>query len=293
LPKSLVILGAGAIGCEFAYVMNAFGVKVTLVELAPHILPAEDFEAARVVETGLNKAGILIHTGSRALEWKPVGDGVRVDIENGGKVISLEAEKILAAFGRRPNTEGFTGIGIRLDNKGRIVTGDFGATNIPGVYAIGDITTTPSLAHVASKEGEITVEHLAGHVGTARIDPDLVPSAVYCEPQLAGFGLREDRAMAEGIAVTKSVFPYRGTGKGVATGKVEGLVKILADPSTGEILGGHLAGSAATELIHVLLQAKASEITAEEIGATMYAHPTLAEAVMEASRGVAGKPIHM
>lgn len=295
LPRSIVILGAGAIGCEFAYVLNAFGVAVTLVEMAGHILPTEDFEAARVVDAAFRKAGIAIHTNSRAMSWKPSPEGAVVIIEGGGKTTELRAAKILAAFGRKANTEnlGLDKLGVRLDPAGRIETGDHGRTNAPGIYAIGDVTTTPSLAHVASKEGEIVVEHLAGHAAQQRIDLDLVPSAVYCEPQLAGFGLREQRALAEGIKVTKSVFPYRGVGKSVAIGKTEGLVKILADPATGEILGGHVVGSAATELVHVLLQAKAGELLAEDIGATMFAHPTLSEAVMEAARGVAGKPIHM
>lgn len=295
LPKSIVILGAGAIGCEFAYVMNAFGVSVTLVEMAPHILPTEDFEAAKVVETAFRKSGIAIHTQTRAVSWKPSGGGARVTIENNGKTQEIGTERILAAFGRRPNTDdiGLDRIGVKMDGSGRIETGDFGQTNIAGIHAIGDVTTTPALAHVASKEGEMVVEHLAGLKGHARIDANLIPSAVYCEPQLAGFGLREDEAMAKGIKVSKSVFPYRGAGKSVAIGKTEGLVKILADPKTGEILGGHVVGSTATELLHVLMLAKSGELLAEDIGAMMFAHPTLSETIMEAARGIGGKPIHM
>lgn len=294
LPRSIVILGAGAIGCEFAYVLKTFGVEVTLVEMAGHILPTEDFEAARVVESSFRKTGITVRTNSRAVSWSASGAGVSVVVETDGKRTEIRTEKILAAFGRKPNTEniGLEGLGVRMDAGGRIRTGDHGRTNIAGIYAIGDVTATPSLAHVASKEGEIAVEHIAGKAAHRRIDPDLVPSAVYCEPQLAGFGLREDRAMTEGMKPAKSVFFYRGAGKSVAVGKTDGLVKILSDPSTGEILGGHVVGADATELVHILLLAKSAELVAEDLAEMMFAHPTLSEAVMEAARGVSSSPIH-
>ena len=207
----------------------------------------------------------------------------------------LTAEKILAAFGRKPNTEnlGLERIGVRIDTGGRIVTGDYGQTNVAGIFAIGDVTTTPSLAHVASREGEIVVEHLAGVATRKQIDPNLIPSAVYCEPQLAGFGLCEDRALAAGIKVAKSVFPFRGIGKSITIGRTEGLVKILFDPETGEIVGGHVVGADATELVHLLLLAKSSDLMAEDVAGMIFAHPTLSEAVMEAARGVIGVPIHV
>lgn len=296
LPRALVILGAGAIGCEFAYVMNAFGVKVTLVEMGDHILPAEDFEAAQVLDASLRKAGIEIHTKARAQSWRKAEGGVAVTVDVGGKTQEIRADKILGAFGRVPNTKGIglEAAGVKTDARGYIVTGDYGKTSVPGIFAIGDITTTPALAHVASREGEIAVEHIAGHApAQARVDADLVPSAVYCEPQIAGFGLREDRAVKEGIAFKKSVFPYRGAGKSVAIGKTEGLVKLLTDPGSGEILGAHIAGANATELIHELLLAKSSEMLPEDLVHMIHAHPTLAEAISEAARGVHDKPIHI
>ena len=296
LPKDLVILGAGAIGCEFAYVMNAFGVKVTLVEMAPHILPFEDFEAAAVVDAGFRKAGITILTGSRALSLKTSAKGAVVSVETAGKTAELSCEKVLAAFGRVPNTGGLglEKLGVKLNKRGQIETVAYGQTNVAGIFAIGDVTNTAALAHVASKEGEIAVEFIAGHPPRdSRISADLVPSAVYCEPQLAGFGLREDQAAERKIAFKKSVFPFRGAGKSVAVGKTEGLVKILADPTTGEILGGHIVGANATEMIHELMLAKASELLAEEVGGMIHAHPTLSEALMEAARGIKGKPIHI
>jgi len=297
LPESLVILGAGAIGCEFAYVMNAFRVKVTLVEMAPQLLPSEDQEAARVVEEGFRRAGIDIRLGWRAAALKREEGAVEVALAGeGGAKENLVAAKVLTAFGRVPNTGGIglEGAGVRLDERGYVITGDFCSTSVAGIYAIGDITRTPLLAHVASKEAEIVVDHIAGVASSERhVDPDLVPSAVYCEPQLAGFGLREQQAQARGIRYKKSVFPYRGAGKSVAIGRTEGLVKILADPETGEVLGAHVVGADATELIHELLLAKHGELLADDVQSMIHAHPTLSEAVMEAARGIGGQPIHI
>jgi len=210
LPASMAILGAGAVGCEFAFVMNAFGVRVTLLEVAPHILPAEDHEVAAVLEASLRRSGIDVRTNTRALGLREGGAEAIVDIETAGKPASVRAEKILAAFGRTPNTDGIglDAAGVAVDPAGRILTdAPPGRTNVPGLYAVGDVTTTPALAHVASKEGEIAVEHIAGRPVGAGLDPDLVPSAVYCEPQVVGFGLREDEARRESVRYAASVFP--------------------------------------------------------------------------------------
>lgn len=296
LPRSLVVLGAGAIGCEFAYVMNAFGVRVTLVEMAGHILPAEDLEAARVLDASLRQSGIEIRTDTRAVSWQKTPDGLRVRVEAGGKEDGIDAEKVLAAFGRTPNTAGMglEQIGVKLDGRGYVLTGDYGQTSVAGIFAIGDIVASPALAHVASREGEIAAEFIAGHPSVhKRVIEDLVPSAVYCEPQVAGFGLREDGAAAKGIRFKKSVFPFRAAGKSVAVGKTEGLVKILSDPDTGEILGAHIVGSNATELIHELLLARSSELLVDDVAQTIHAHPTFAEGVMEAAKGANGRPIHI
>lgn len=296
LPESLVILGAGAIGCEFAYVMNAFGVTVTLVEMASHILPSEDGEAAEVLAASLKRAGIEVRTACRASALRRRQSGIEVEFEQGGKRHKVRADKVLTAFGRTPNTQGIglEAVGVRTDERGYIPTGDYGETNVKGIFAIGDVTRTPALAHVASREGEIAVEYIAGrHGDTRNIDPSLVPSAVYCEPQLAGFGLREEEAKASGMAYRKSVFPYRGIGKSVAIGRSEGLVKIIADSETGEVLGAHIVGADATELIHELLLARQAELLPEDIHSMIHAHPTLSEAVMEAARGLDGRPIHI
>jgi len=290
LPASMAILGAGAVGCEFAFVMNAFGVRVTLLEVAPHILPAEDHEVAAVLEASLRRSGIDVRTNTRALGLREGGAEAIVDIETAGKPASVRAEKILAAFGRTPNTDGIglDAAGVAVDPAGRILTdGPPGRTN---ARASTPSATSPRRS---SNEGEIAVERIAGRPVGAGLDPDLVPSAVYCEPQVVGFGLREDEARRESVRYAASVFPYRGAGKSVAVGRTTGLVKILAAPDTGEILGAHIVGQDATELIHELLLAKAAELTAEDVAGMIHAHPTLSEAVMEAARGVEGRPIHL
>lgn len=296
LPRSMAILGAGAIGCEFAYVMNAFGVKVTLIEMGEHILPAEDYEVAQVLDESLRKSGIDIRTKTRALSWHKSAAGLAVRVNAGGKEEVIETDKILAAFGRMPNTAnlGLETLGVKLDQRGYVITGDYCQTSVKGIFAIGDIVATPALAHVASKEGEMAVEFIAGHAPSCRRVPeDLVPSAIYCEPQVAGFGLREDGAAAKGIRFRKSIFPFRANGKSVAVGKTDGLVKLLTDPDTGEILGAHIAGSNATELIHELALARSSELLSNDLAQMIHAHPTVAETIMEAAMGVTGKPIHI
>jgi len=296
LPKSLVILGGGAIGCEFAFVMNAFGVEVTVVEMAAHLLPTEDFECAAVLQAEFEKAGVAVHTDTRATSLDRSARGVSVALTTPAGDITLKAEKALVVFGRRPNTEdlGLETVGLKADERGFIPVGDYNQTSAKGVFAIGDVTTTPLLAHVASREGELAVEFIAGHGGQMkRVDAAEVPSAIYCEPQVAGFGLREDEAKSKGIEIRKSVFPYRGIGKAVAVGKPQGLVKLIADPGTGEILGGHVVGLNATEILHEILLVKTAELLPEDITRMIHAHPTLSEGVMEAALGLTGAPIHM
>jgi len=295
LPKSLVILGGGAIGCEFAFVMNAFGVKVTVVEMVEHLLPTEDFECAAVLAESFKAAGIRVHTGTRATGLTRTAKSVSVALATPEGDITVKADQALVVFGRRPNTEnlGLETVGLAADERGFIPVRDYNQTSAKGVFAIGDVTSTPLLAHVASREGEIVVEYIAGHAGDmTRVDPLAVPSAIYCEPQVAGFGLREDEARSRSIEIKKSVFPYRGIGKAVAVGKPEGLVKLIADPQTGEILGGHVVGLNATEILHEILLAKTAELLPEDITRMIHAHPTLSEGVMEAALGLVGAPIH-
>ena len=295
LPKSLLIMGAGAIGMEFAYVMNSFGVEVTVVEMLEQILPLEDAETVDVVAKAFKRYGIKMLTGTKATKLEKGARGVKLSVQAAdGSESVLQAEQLLVAVGRAPNTEGLAldRVGVATD-RGFIRVGDYYQTAVGGVYAIGDVIATPLLAHVASKEGEIAVEHMAGHHPDARIEPGLIPSAVYCEPQVGSFGMTEKRAKEQGLAYKTAVFPYRGAGKSVAVGKSDGIVKIIFREDTKEILGGHAVGVDATELIHELLLAKKAELLPEDIATMVHAHPTLSEAVMEAARQVEGWAIHV
>ena len=295
LPKSLVILGAGAIGMEFAFVMNAFGVDVTVVELLDRILPIEDKEVVEVLAKDYQKRGITMLTGTKATKLERQKTQIKLTVEGkDGKASELAAEKLLVAVGRAANSEslGLENLGIRPE-KGFIPVGDYYQTSVPGVYAIGDVINTPLLAHLASKEGEIAVEHMAGHHPEKRVEPDLVPSAVYSEPQVASFGPTEEKATERGLVFKKGVFPYRGIGKAAAVESVEGMVKILSDEKTGEIIAAHAVGASATEYIHELLLAKKSELLPEDVATMIHAHPTISEGVMEAARAIEGWVIHI
>lgn len=294
LPKSLAIMGAGAIGMEFAHVMNAFGVEVTVVELMDSILPIEDAEAVEVLAKDFKRRGIKMLTGTKASEMKKNKSGITLSLEaKDGKKEELKAEKLLVAVGRAPNSEklGLETVGVKTE-KGFIEVGEYYQTNVKGVFAIGDVIATPLLAHVASKEGEIAVEHMAGHKGPKRLNPDEIPSAVYTEPEIGSFGPTEAQLTERGVKFEKSVFPYRGAGKSVAIEASEGVVKLLFAEDTHEILAAHVAGRNATELVHELLLARHSELLPEDIASMVHAHPTLSEAVMEAARGAEGWAIH-
>ncbi len=294
LPKSIIILGGGFIGVEFAHIMNSFGVDVHIVELLNRLLPIEDEESAGLLARAFTKRGIKISTSAKAAGLQTNKNGVVVTVEQNGQKKQLEAEKLLVVVGRRANIDniGLEELGIRTE-QGFIVTGDYYRTDVPSVYAIGDVVQTPQLAHVASKEGEIAVEHIAGGSPAPRVDAHEVPSAVYCEPQVASIGYKEYEAEKEGISYKKAVFPYRGAGKSVAVERSEGFVKVLYDPETSEILGAHIAGLDATELIHEILLAKTSELLPANIAGMIHAHPTLSEAVMEAMRAAEGWAVHV
>lgn len=301
LPKSLAILGAGAIGMEFAYVMRAFGVEVTVLELLDHALPLEDAESAKIVEKAFASQGVKIHTQAKAKSATIVEGGVRVDAtDSDGKDFSVESEKLLVSVGRAPNTDnlGLESVGVRT-TKGYIETGDYYETSAAGIYAIGDITIQPQLAHVASKAGEIVAERIAQLLkGTRapaekRVDALAIPSAVYCEPEVASFGLSEARAIESGITHAVARFPYRGIGKAVATEAPEGQVKIVHSPESGAILGASIVGIGATDTIHELLLASRAELTVEEVADLIHAHPTLSEGLMEAAKAALGRAIHV
>ena len=296
LPESLLILGSGAIGVEFAHIMNAFGVTVHLVEMLERIVPLEDDDVSAALHKVFKKRGIAIYPSTKASSFKQKDDRLQVELtgqNNEQKTVTVE--KILVSAGRLPNTEnlGLEEAGVKLDDAGFIQVGDYYQTDVPGIYAIGDVVRTPLLAHVASKEGEIAVEHMAGRKTPARLDPLSIPAATYCEPQIASFGYTERQAAAKNIPYKKSVFPYQGVGKAVAIGQPEGFVKILTDPKTGEILGAHLFGAEATELIHECLLGRTAELLPEDLSTMIHAHPTLSESLMEVMREVDGAAIQI
>jgi dihydrolipoamide dehydrogenase len=295
LPENLLILGAGAIGCEFAYIMNSFGVDVQLVEMAEHILPFEDPDTVRVLAKTFADSGIKILTEARAISIGKSSKSVTVIVQGkGGSRRKLKAEMALCVFGRTPNTDniGLENIGIKTE-MGFIPIGDYYRTKAKDVFAVGDIIATPQLAHVASKEAEIAIEHIAGHRTLPKIDHDTIVSAVYCEPEIAGFGLQEKKAKDNKIPYKKTVIPFVGVGKAIAIGKTAGLVKILSDPRINEILGAHIVGHNATELIHEILLAKTAQLLPDDIVNMIHAHPTISEVVLEGMRAVKGQAIHV
>ena len=295
LPNRMMIIGGGAIGVEFAYIMNAFGVEVVLVEFMPRILPLEDEEISNVLGKAFQKKGIEVITGTKAKSMEIKDDQISVILEDEKENRTTRTvEKVLVAVGRAPNSEnlGLEALGVKME-KGFIQVGDYYVTSVPGIYAIGDVINTPLLAHVASKEGEIAVEHIAGLDPPKRLDPMAIPSGVYCEPQVASFGYSEWRANQDSVKYEKASFPFLGVGKAVAVEQPEGMVKVMFDPQTKEIIGAHCIGSNATELIHEILLAKTAELLPEDIATMVHAHPTLSEAVMESMRAVEGWAIHI
>ncbi len=295
LPSGVLILGAGAIGVEFAHIMNAFGVEVTIIEMLDRILPLEDSEITGILAKTFRRRGIKMLTSTKALSLSRENGAVKLTVaKKDDSTEILEAEKLVVVVGRTPNTDniGLENLGITTE-RGFIPVGDYYETSVKGVYAIGDVVNTPLLAHVASKEGEIVVEHIAGRSVEKRVDTLKVPSGVYTEPQVASFGYTEDELKKRGVGYKKAVFPYRGAGKSVAIEEPEGMVKVLIDPETKALLGAHIVGAEATELIHELLLAETAELLPEDIANMIHAHPTLSEAVMEAMRAAEGWAIHI
>ena len=295
LPESIIILGGGFIGVEFAHILSSFGVEVTIVELLDRLLPLEDEDSSSVLARAFKRKRINVLTSTKAKALKKGKDGIKLFVEDSkGNEKELEAEKILVVVGRATNIEdiGLEDAGIRVD-RGFVLVGDYYQTDAPGVYAIGDVVPTPQLAHVASKEGEIVAEYIAGKNPPKKVDPMLVPSAVYCEPQVASFGYKEYQLKENGIKYEKAMFPYRGVGKSVAVEKSDGHVKILFNPDTREILGASIVGTDATEIIHELLLAKKVKLLPSDIADMIHAHPTISEAIMESARAAEGWAIHI
>jgi len=299
LPKKLVVVGSGAIGMEFSYVYNTYGVDVTIVEMMETVLPLEDAEVCAEVEKSFKKAGIRLLTGTRTEQVEKTDDGVKVTVKNvkSGETETIEADKVLMAIGIRPNTDklGLHATGVDTDKRGFVGIDAVMRTNVAHIYAIGDCTGKLALAHVASAQGIVAAETIAG-VETMPIPAEryrFLPRCTYCQPQVASMGLTEAQAKVEGHDIKVGKFPFMPNGKAQALGARTGFVKLISDAKYGEILGAHIVGPDATELLPEISLAQMMEITPAEIARNVHAHPTLGEVLMEAAHAVEGHPIHM
>jgi len=293
-PRTIAIVGAGAVGCEFADVFNAFGSQVTLLEVLPRILPVEDAEMSDVVAKAFKKRGIAVFAGAQIQKVEKDKDGVTITFVAGGKPQSVTVEKVLLATGRAPITEnlGLDVAGVKLTDRGFIKVDGTMQTTAPGIYAIGDVAGPPLLAHKGSREGMVAAEAIAG-LRPHPIDYTGVPGATYCHPEVASVGLTEEQCKERKLEYVVGRFPFSANGRARTAGETDGLVKIIRGKQYGEILGAHIAGAHATELIHELTLARANEYTVEEIELAIHAHPTLSEAIAEASLDAMGRVIHI
>jgi dihydrolipoamide dehydrogenase len=288
----LVIIGSGAIGVEFAYFYNAYGTEVHLIEMLPNVLPIEDEEISKELARNFKKLGIKIYPNTTVQQIELKNDKPQVKMERQGKVETLEGDIALVAVGIAGNIAGIglEEIGISTEN-GFISINEYNQSSIPSIYAIGDVTGSPWLAHVASAQGHVAVEHAAGNE-IKPIDYSNIPSCTYCQPQVASLGLTEASAREKGFQVKIGRFDFRASGKAVATGDTTGFVKLVFDRELGELLGAHIVGSEATEMIAELGIAKVLEATWDELAGTVHAHPTLSEAIMEAALDAKGLSVH-
>ena len=293
-PESVVIIGAGAIGVEFATVWNSYGTKVTIVEMLPRIVPLEDEEISAELAKAFKKRGIEMLTGHKVQGVEAVENGVKVTVadESGQKVI--EAEQALMAIGFKPNTAdlGLEAAGVEMTERGFVKIDERMATNVPGIWAIGDVTGKLLLAHVASAMGIICAENIVG-METHDLDYRMMPRATYCQPQVASFGYTEAQAKEAGYEIKVGRFPFQANGKALGLGDYAGWVKIISDEKYGEILGAHLIGPDVSELLPELTLAQSMELTSAELVRNVHAHPTLSEALLEAAHALEGHSIHI
>jgi dihydrolipoamide dehydrogenase len=294
LPKSVIIVGSGAIGVEFATVWNAYGVEVTIVEMLSRIVPNEEEEISAELAKAFNKNQIKTLTNTRVEGIKTTDTGVTVKASGPDRSIELEAEQVLLAISFKPNVAniGLEDVGVKLSERGAIEIDERMATNVPGIWAIGDVTAKLMLAHVGSAQGIICAENIAG-VETITLDYEMMPRATYCQPQIASFGLTETQAKERGFEVGVGRFPFQANGKALGLGDYAGWVKIITDQKYGEILGASMIGPEVTELLPELTLAQMMELTPAEIGRNVHAHPTLSEVLMEAAHAAEGHAIHI
>ncbi|RYD34630.1 MAG: dihydrolipoyl dehydrogenase [Verrucomicrobiaceae bacterium] len=288
-PKDIIIIGAGAIGVEFAYFFNAYGTKVTVVEMLPNILPVEDTDVSVALEKSLKKTGMNLLTSTKVTGTKDLGTGVEITVEKDGAAQTLTAEVALVAIGVKPVLPG--GTQPKLSDRGYIVTDANYQTSIKDVYAAGDIIGPPWLAHVASYEAIQAVEGM--FAGTKPKKVTTFPGCTYCQPQVASVGMTERAVKEKGLKYKVGVFPFMASGKASAVGETDGFVKLIYGEKHGEVLGAHIIGQEATEMIAEMGLAITAELTADDIHATIHAHPTLSEAIHEATYAAEGHPIHL
>jgi dihydrolipoamide dehydrogenase len=294
LPESILISGAGAIGIEFAYILNCYGVDVTIVEFLDRILPLEDEEVSAELTKRYKRAGITVLTSTKVESIDDSGEQVTVTVSSGGQQGTIRVDKVLQAIGFAPRTEGYglARTGVELTDRGAIAIDDFMRTNVPHIFAIGDVTAKLLLAHVGEAMGIIAAETLAG-AETMALDYVMMPRATYCQPQVASFGWTEAQAREQGFDVRVAKFPFMANGKAHGLGDTVGFVKLLSDAKYGELLGGHLIGPDVTELLPELTLAQQWDLTTKELARNVHAHPTLSEAVKEALHGLEGHMINM
>ena len=294
MPKSLLVVGSGAIGIEFASFYNALGCDVTVVEIMDRILPVEDAEISAFVQKQLEKQGLKIRTGAKVAKLDKAKGGVTATIEAGGKSEAVKVDRVIMAVGIVGNTENIgleTVKGVQVE-RGQIVTDKYMQTGEQGIYAIGDVAGAPWLAHKASHEGVLCVEKIAGQPNLHAIDKTNIPGCTYCTPQVASVGLTEAVAKEKGYDIKVGRFPFIGNGKAIALGEPEGIVKTIFDAKTGELLGAHMAGAEVTELIQGYVIAKTNELTEAELMQTIFAHPTLSEMMHESVLSAYGRAVH-
>ncbi len=303
LPKSVIVIGSGAIGVEFATVWNSYGVDVTIVEMLPRLVPLEDEEVSSELKKAFDKRGIKTLVGHKVESVEVTKSGVKVTVSAEGASSSpsaplstktLEADQALVAIGFRPNSKdlGLEAAGVKVSERGFVEIDEKMATNVPGIWAIGDVTGKLMLAHVGSAMGIVCAENIAG-AETVTLDYEMMPRATYCQPQIASFGLTEAQAKERGYAVKIGRFPFQANGKALGLGDYAGWVKLVVDEKYGEILGAHLIGPEVTELLPELTLAHMMELTPAEIGRNVHAHPTLTETLMEAAHVAEGHAIHI
>lgn len=294
LPQSVIIIGSGAIGVEFATVWNSYGVEVTIVEMLPRLVPLEDEEISKELEKEFKKRGIKALTGHKVESVEATASGVKVTVSANGQQTALEAEQALVAIGFRPNSKGLglEEIGVKINERGFVEINEKMQTSVPNIYAIGDVTGKLMLAHVGSAMGIVAAENIAG-VETVTLDYEMMPRATYCQPQIASFGLTEAQAKERGYTVKIGRFPFQANGKALGLGDYAGFVKLVVDEKYGEILGAHMIGPEVTELLPELTLAHMMELTPHEIARNVHAHPTLSEVLMEAAHAAEGAAIHI